>query len=840
MMNLARSSVRRRLLSSRHLNPISRAFHHKSSPLGSENQRGNQRYFEFQKEQARKQEPIAIPFPASFFEASKTDLPLLKTLAAWLPDLTVLQSKIPRGFKNFYPEEGGGDGKETKKQAKADPTPDGESEGASEGEEATTDKSKKSDGEGKGEDFKTQQQRKKKKKKEEPEEPSKEQMAFMLISGGLLFFFASSYISSYINGPPGREVTYQEFKTRFLENKQVVLLRVANKTRVNVMLKGQDGNEPQYYFNIGSVDSFERQLEDAQYELNVSPHDFVPVQYVQESDFMGSVASIAPHLLLMGVWIFILVRMSGGMNGMGGGGGKNIFSVGKSNAHKVKAEEGTGTKFKDVAGLDEAKVEIMEFVKFLQNPDKFTKLGAKIPRGALLVGPPGTGKTLLAKATAGEASVPFYSISGSDFIEMFVGVGPSRVRDLFKEARADAPCIIFIDEIDAVGRKRSSGNSMGGNDERENTLNQLLVEMDGFQTEEGVVVLAGTNRADILDQALLRPGRFDRQITIDKPDIKGRNQIFKVHLQNLTMNVDQDFVAKRLAALTPGFAGADIANICNEAALIAARSDKDAIELIDFEKAVDRVIGGLEKPNSVMSEEEKRLVAYHEAGHAVVGWFLENADPLLKVTIVPRGNGALGFAQYLPKELSLYQTEQLVDRICMALGGRAAEQVFFGKISTGAADDLKKVTKIAYAQVAIYGMNERVGNVSYQQEEGDSQFTKPYSEYTAQLIDEEVGKLVEKSYARTIALVEEYKEQVDALAQRLLKDETVNHDGIVEVLGDRPYSTPSYLEFVKHALTPEERVDGAEASKDPEKTEDGEEVEDAEEGEDASKEPEKN
>lgn len=645
-----------------------------------------------------------------------------------------------------------------------------------------------------------------KKKQEEDPKESPDQYMFMLLSGGLALYLMTSIVGY---GPSGREVTYHEFKTTLLETRKVKRVTVAGKKQASVYLKSQDSSEkPHCYFNIGSVDNFERQLEDAQYDMGIPPRDYVPVQYVNENGLVTTLTGLLPHVVLMGITFYVIYRMSGGMMGGGkggmGGGGRNIFSIGKSNAHVIKADEGTKVKFKDVAGLDEAKVEIMEFVKFLQNPDRFTKLGARIPRGALLVGPPGTGKTLLAKAVAGEASVPFYSISGSDFIEMFVGVGPSRVRDLFKEARNDAPCIIFIDEIDAVGRARSKGNmGGGGNDERENTLNQLLVEMDGFQTEEGVVVLAGTNRADILDQALLRPGRFDRQVQIDKPDIKGRTQIFKVHLKPLTLvqDMDVDVVAKRLASLTPGFAGADIANICNEAALIAARQEKDAVSLIDFEKAVDRVIGGLERPNAVMSPEEKKLVAYHEAGHAVVGWFLEHADPLLKVTIVPRGSGALGFAQYLPKELSLYQTEQLIDRICMTLGGRAAEQVFFGKISTGAADDLKKVTKIAYAQVAIYGMNERLGNLSYQQDEGDSQFQKPYSEATAQLIDEEVGKLVQEAYDRTITMVENYKEQVEALAQKLLKDETVNHDGIVEVLGDRPFTSQAYSQYVANALS---------------------------------------
>jgi AFG3 family protein len=578
---------------------------------------------------------------------------------------------------------------------------------------------------------------------------------------------------------------------------------------------------------VGSVDSLERQLEDAQYDLGITPRNFVPVQFVTETNWASEFIKLAPHIAILGVLSFAMYKMGGslgqggGMGGMGGGGGKggkNIFSVGKSTATLVKAEETKGISFKDVAGLDEAKVEVMEFVQFLKDPDVFTSLGAKIPKGALLVGPPGTGKTMLAKAVAGEASVPFYSISGSDFIEMFVGVGPARVRDLFEKAREDAPCIIFIDEIDAVGRARSKAGAMGGNDERENTLNQLLVEMDGFNPSEGVVVLAGTNRADILDAALLRPGRFDRQINIDKPDILGREQIFRVHLKGkkLANGGDVAHMAKRMAALTPGFAGADIANIANEGALIAARNNKDGIELKDFEKAVDRVIGGLEKSNSVMSFKERELVAYHEAGHAVAGWFLEHADPLLKVTIVPRGNGALGFAQYLPKELSLYQTEQLVDMICMALGGRCAEQLFFGKISTGASDDLKKVTNIAYAQATVYGMSAKLGNVSYQQDEGDSQFQKPYSEATAKIIDEEVSTMVQSSYNRTMALLTEHKDLVAALAKKLLEVETVSHDDIVAVLGDRKYSTPAYLEYVKNSRSAKEPTPKAEVAEEEE------------------------
>jgi len=472
----------------------------------------------------------------------------------------------------------------------------------------------------------------------------------------------------------------------------------------------------------------------------------------------------------------------------------------KSTAQLIKAGESKVT-FADVAGLDEAKVEVMEFVKFLQAPDKFTKLGAKIPKGALLQGPPGTGKTLLAKAVAGEAGVPFWTISGSQFQEMYVGVGSARVRDLFKEARANTPCIIFIDEIDAIGRARGNGPSSGADRESENTLNQLLVEMDGMGTTEGVIVLAGTNRRDMLDKALLRPGRFDRHITIDKPDMRGRAQIFMVHLKPLRTDPRHTLedLSQRLAALTPGFAGADISNLCNEAALIAARADKESVELSDFELASDRVLGGLEKKNGLMSLEEKTLVAHHEAGHAVAAWFLEHADPLLKVTIVPRTSGALGFAQYLPKELSLYHQGQLSDMMAMALGGRAAEQIFFGRVSTGASDDLQKVTRIAQAQVTTYGMSEKLGQVSYADDKS-SQFTKPFSEATAQAIDEEVRALIATTYARTLALLEKHRAQVAALAGKLIEIENVNHDILLEILGPRPFASDAYTSWRKQNL----------------------------------------
>uniref|UniRef100_A0A1D1ZYX9 AAA+ ATPase domain-containing protein n=1 Tax=Auxenochlorella protothecoides TaxID=3075 RepID=A0A1D1ZYX9_AUXPR len=549
---------------------------------------------------------------------------------------------------------------------------------------------------------------------------------------------------------------------------------------------GKRGGQTVLWFNIGSVDAFERALEAAQDALGVPADRRVDVTYVDEVMWSSELWKLMPTILLIAGYVWFTRRQLGQMlGGQGGAGGaRGIFNVGKA---KLGAMDPAAAKvsFKDVAGCDEAKLEIMEFVNFLKKPGKYKELGAKIPRGALLVGPPGTGKTLLAKATAGEAGVPFLSISGSDFMEMFVGVGPARVRDLFAQARAQAPSIIFIDEIDAIGRARGRGGFAGGNDERENTLNQLLVEMDGFSTTANVVVLAGTNRPDILDRALMRPGRFDRQISLDRPDIAGREQIFRVHLARITLDKEVGFYSERLAALTPGFAGADIANVVNEAALVAARRDLRAVGMPEFEAAVDRVIGGLEKKNKVISGEERRTVAYHEAGHAVVGWFLRHAEPLLKVSIVPRGSAALGFAQYLPNENLLATGEQMADMMAMALGGRAAEQVMLGRISTGAQNDLERVTKMAYAQVAVYGMNDAVGLVSFPQEEGA--FNKPYSDDTARLIDGEVRALVAGAYRRTLALLEEKRGAVEAMAQALLEREVLGTEELEALLGERPY-----------------------------------------------------
>ncbi|KAI8090982.1 peptidase family M41-domain-containing protein, partial [Gilbertella persicaria] len=486
-----------------------------------------------------------------------------------------------------------------------------------------------------------------------------------------------------------------------------------------------------------------------------------------------------------------------GPAGMAGGQSGGIFGIGKSKAKMFNQENQVKVSFKDVAGADEAKVEIMEFVNFLKNPAIYEKLGATIPKGAVLSGPPGTGKTLLAKATAGEAGVPFYSVSGSEFVEMFVGVGPSRVRDLFATAKKNAPCIIFVDEIDAIGKARGKGGQMGGNDERESTLNQLLVEMDGFDSNQHVVVLAGTNRPDVLDPALLRPGRFDRHITIDRPDISGRAQIFEVHLKPIQTKVDKPVLARKLAALTPGFAGADIHNVCNEAALIAARHMKSEVEEVDFEDAIERVIAGLEKKSRVLSPEEKKTVAYHEAGHAVAGWFLEYADPLLKVSVIPRGSAALGYAQYLPKDQYLYSKKQLLDRMCMTLSGRISEEIFFDTITTGAQDDLQKVTKMAYAQVTNYGMNDKLGPVSFSDPQNENQFQKPFSEKTGTLIDSEVRNLVNEAYARATKLLHEKKDSIEKVAKLLLDKEVLIREDMENLLGKRPFAEHTvYDEYV--------------------------------------------
>ncbi|HYC85333.1 MAG TPA: ATP-dependent zinc metalloprotease FtsH, partial [Chryseosolibacter sp.] len=545
---------------------------------------------------------------------------------------------------------------------------------------------------------------------------------------------------------------------------------------------------PHFVLRITSIDRFDEKFEELIQKL---PDENRP-EYKsdnRENYFNVFIQWGFLFLLLFGFWM-LMRRMTGG-----GGPGGQIFNIGKSKAALFDAENKVKITFEDVAGLDEAKEEVKEIVDFLKNPGKFTKLGGKIPKGALLVGPPGTGKTLLAKAVAGEAAVPFFSLSGSDFVEMFVGVGAARVRDLFKQAKEKAPCIVFIDEIDAIGRSRGRGQLPGANDERENTLNSLLVEMDGFATDSGVIILAATNRPDVLDSALLRPGRFDRQISIDKPDIVGREHIFKVHLKPIKLDPTVD--VKKLSAQTPGFAGAEIANVCNEAALIAARRDKKAVDMQDFQDAIDRVIGGLEKKNKIISPEEKKIVAFHEAGHAVAGWFLEHADPLVKVSIVPRGVAALGYAQYLPKEQFLYQTEQMMDEMCMAFGGRAAEEIVFGKISTGALSDLERITKMAYGMVTIYGMNKEIGNMSYyDSKQSDYTFQKPYSDATAEKIDKEVRNIIDEAYNRTKALLTQHRQHLDVIARELLEKEILFQADLERLIGKRPFDKPTtYQQF---------------------------------------------
>jgi len=583
---------------------------------------------------------------------------------------------------------------------------------------------------------------------------------------------------------------------------KVVLTEQARQKYADKLKKGVSGKiseeGPHMYFNITSGDTFVKSMEDF-YKSNPTVKS-VDYDTKSEKDWFGGIIQfLLPVLLFVGLWILLMRKMGGGAGGGGGPGG--IFNIGKSKAQLFDKGTKVNITFADVAGLDEAKVEVMEIVDFLKSPKKYTNLGGKIPKGALLVGPPGTGKTLLAKAVAGEAQVPFFSLSGSDFVEMFVGVGASRVRDLFKQAREKAPCIIFIDEIDAIGRARGK-NVMMSNDERESTLNQLLVEMDGFGTDVGIIVLAATNRPDVLDSALLRPGRFDRQITIDKPDLVGREAIFKVHLKPIKISKTLDI--HKLAEQTPGFAGADIANVCNEAALIAARKNKEAVDMQDFQDAVDRVIGGLEKKNKIISPEEKKIIAFHEAGHAICGWFLEHAYPLLKVTIVPRGTAALGYAQYTPKEQYLYNTDQLNDQICMTLGGRASEEIFFSKISTGAQNDLQQITRMAYAMVTVYGMNDKVGNISFYDPQQENTFTKPYSDETAKLIDEEVRKLIDAAYDRTKKLLTEKKHEVETLATALLEREVLFQSDVEALIGRRPFEDKKHI-AVEDAVIVEEK-----------------------------------
>lgn len=622
-------------------------------------------------------------------------------------------------------------------------------------------------------------------------------MATVAVIFGVMYFNNSSSL---------KDVDYDDFKemVRSGDVKKVVL--VQNRKFVEVTLKPEALQNAKYkeklnnsafgsgaagpHFSMKVVDSgnFDQEFRSFRDKLPSSQSPDYKTED-REDYFQVFIQWGFLFLLLFGFWM-LMRRMTGG-----GGPGGQIFNIGKSKAALFDAESKVKITFADVAGLDEAKEEVKEIVDFLKTPSKFTRLGGKIPKGALLVGPPGTGKTLLAKAVAGEAGVPFFSLSGSDFVEMFVGVGAARVRDLFKQAKEKAPCIVFIDEIDAIGRSRGRGQLPGSNDERENTLNSLLVEMDGFATDSGVIILAATNRPDVLDSALLRPGRFDRQISIDKPDIVGREAIFKVHLKPIKLDPDLD--PKKIAAQTPGFAGAEIANVCNEAALIAARKDKKAVDMQDFQDAIDRVIGGLEKKNKIILPEEKKIVAFHEAGHAVAGWFLEHADPLVKVSIVPRGVAALGYAQYLPREQFLYQTEQMMDEMCMAFGGRAAEEIVFGKISTGALSDLERITKMAYSIVTIYGMNPVIGNMSfYDSKQSEYSFQKPYSDATANMIDMEVKKIIDGAYERTKKLLVLHREFLDLIAKELLEKEILFQADLERLIGKRPFEKlTTYQQF---------------------------------------------
>ncbi|HOU96284.1 MAG TPA: ATP-dependent zinc metalloprotease FtsH [Bacteroidales bacterium] len=557
------------------------------------------------------------------------------------------------------------------------------------------------------------------------------------------------------------------------------------KVARNSNTSGLSTQKPHFIYTIGDLSRFETFLTETEKAAGYSDTEMIYPEYINRKNYFGELLGwLLPFIILLMLWFYIMRKMaSGAASGAGG-----IFSVGKSKAQIFDKDTNVKVNFNDVAGLEEAKMEVMEIVDFLKNPKKYTQLGGKIPKGALLIGPPGTGKTLLAKAVAGEANVPFLSLSGSDFVEMFVGVGASRVRDLFKQAKEKAPCIVFIDEIDAVGRARGRNPNFGANDERENTLNQLLTEMDGFSTNSGVIILAATNRADILDRALLRPGRFDRQIYIELPDLKEREAIFKVHLRPLKLdkNIDISFLARQ----TPGFSGADIANVCNEAALIAARRNKTVVEKQDFIDAIDRIIGGLERKNKIISQDEKKRIAYHEAGHATVSWLLEHSSPLVKVTIIPRGK-ALGAAWYLPEERQLTTYEQIIDEMTSALGGRAAEQLVFGKISTGALSDLEKVTKQAYAMVTYFGMSDKLGNISFYDSTAQMEFnfTKPYSEKTAELIDEEVKVIVERSYQRAISVLKEHMDGLDKLAEILIEKEVIFSEDLERIFGKRKAET---------------------------------------------------
>ena len=602
-----------------------------------------------------------------------------------------------------------------------------------------------------------------------------------------IFFAVLTLFLTTSGSSDANEITFQTFVTDYLTKNLVKKVTVVNNSIVEIELNDngvQQSHQQQQklYFTIGSVESFERNLREAQDKYDIPPQLRVPVHYTTKGNIARVLINFLPTILFLGAIYWMTKKAASSMGGMG------PMGFGKSTAKKFNQETDIKIKFKDVAGMEEAKQEVMEFVKFLQNPEKYEKLGAKIPRGAILSGPPGTGKTLLAKATAGEAGVPFYSVSGSEFVEMFVGVGASRVRDLFKTARENAPSIVFVDEIDAIGKQRSKGNATGANDERETTLNQLLVEMDGFDTTDHVVVLAGTNRPDILDKALMRPGRFDRHVHIDNPELQGRKEIFEVHLQKITLEKDIDpDLSGRLAALTPGFSGADIANVCNEAALIAARFNAESVSLRHFELAIERVIGGVEKKSKLLNPEEQRIVAYHEAGHAICGWFLKHAYPLLKVSIIPRGQGALGYAQYLPPDQYLMSAAQLYDRMIMTLGGRVSEELHFDSVTSGGHDDFKKVTSIAQSMVLRFGMSEKVGMVNYYDTRSQDDLTKPFSDETSRIIDEEIQRIVNDCYQSCKKLLTEKSKEVELVAQELLKKEFITREDMIKLLGKRPF-----------------------------------------------------
>ena len=621
--------------------------------------------------------------------------------------------------------------------------------------------------------------------------------------GLIAVFFISMSLFNNSGVSNDQRINISTFE-RFLNDDEVERILVINKSLAQVTIKGDalqtskhkkarttdflgrsNSGGPHYEFEVGNLEIFQTKLEEAKRNGIAFDYDFKTV----ENRWLDVMLSFLPLILIIGVWIFLMRRMSGS----GASGGGQIFNIGKSKAKLFDEKSNVKITFKDVAGLEGAKEEVQEIVDFLKNPKKYTVLGGKIPKGALLVGPPGTGKTLLAKAVAGEAKVPFFSLSGSDFVEMFVGVGASRVRDLFKQAKDKSPAIIFIDEIDAIGRARGKNNMTGSNDERENTLNQLLTEMDGFGTDTNVIVLAATNRSDVLDKALMRAGRFDRQIYVDLPDLREREEIFKVHLRPLKVDtkLDTSFLAKQ----TPGFSGADIANVCNESALIAARKNKKKVNRQDFLDAVDRIIGGLEKKNKIITPSEKKTIAFHEAGHATVSWMLKHAAPLVKVTIVPRGQ-SLGAAWYLPEERQIVRTEQMLDEMCATLGGRAAEQIIFGKISTGALSDLVKVTRQARAMVTVYGLNDKIGNITYYDNNGQSEFgfTKPYSEETAKQIDEEISKIVEREYKRALSLLRKHKKKLSELAEHLLEKEVIFKDDLVSIFGKRPFEKEETVE----------------------------------------------